>query len=286
MMQRRERKLAIAIPVSIISDIPHLREKTLEIGLIARAAAIFRVNEILVFSDIAGASQNRDRNLMVTLLSYAEAPQYLRKRLFKLKPELRYAGILPPLRTPHHPLERRARKLKLGEYREGAVVSVTETGSMVDIGVERPLQITHTQLPVNRRVTVKVIKTGKHPELALAKREEIKYYWGYIVKSLKASFGQLTKTYHYDLVIGTSKMGTPIAEVTNALAERWKKSGKILVAFGAPTQGLQEIVAQENLDLDKVADFTINTIACQGTETVRTEEAIYASLALLNTIGN
>jgi len=58
------------------------------------------------------------------------------------------------------------------------------------------------------------------------------------------------------------------------------------VAFGSPSRGLQEIVAQENLSLDKLADYTINTITNQGTETVRTEEAIYASLALLNTIGN
>jgi predicted SPOUT superfamily RNA methylase MTH1 len=286
MTQRRDRKLAIAIPVSIIADIPHLREKTLEIGLIARAAAIFRVNEILVYSDNVGGSQNRDRNLIVDILSYAETPQYLRKRLFKLKPELRYAGILPPLRTPHHPLERRARKLKMGEYREGAVVSVTEAGSMVDVGVERPLPLPDAQLSVNKRVTVKVTKTWKQPEVALAKREEITSYWGYIVKSLKGSFGQLTKTYHYDLVIATSKLGTPLSEVTNELAERWMKSGKILVAFGAPTQGLQEIVEKENLSLDKVADFTVNTISNQGTETVRTEEALYASLALLNTIGN
>ena len=46
-MQRRDRKLAVAIPVSIVSDIPHLREKTLKIGLIGRAAAIFRVTEMI-----------------------------------------------------------------------------------------------------------------------------------------------------------------------------------------------------------------------------------------------
>ena len=286
MTKRHDRKLSIAIPVSIVSDIPHLREKTLEIGLIARAAAIFRVNEIVVLSDKADASQKRDKNLIVTLLSYVETPQYLRKRLFKIKPELRYAGILPPLRTPHHPLEKRARKLKMGEYREGAVVSVTEAGSLVDIGVERPLLIADRKLSMNRRVTVKVTKTGKHPEVALAKLGEIKSYWGYTVNASKSSFGQLTKTNHYDLVIATSKLGTPFAEITDVLAERWKKSGKILVAFGAPSQGLQEIVAQDNLSLDKVADFTVNTIPCQGTETVRTEEAVYATLALLNTMDN
>jgi predicted SPOUT superfamily RNA methylase MTH1 len=286
MMPKRDRKLAVAIPVSIVSDIPHLREKTLKLGLIGRAAAIFRVNEIVVFPDNLGANQKRDRNLIVTLLSYLETPQYLRKRLFKIKPELRYVGILPPLRTPHHPLEKRARKLKTGEYREGAVVSVTESGSLVDIGVERPVLIADKKLPVNKRVTIEITKAGKHPRVALANREEIEAYWGYTVTPSKVSFGQLAKAHTYDLVIATSKMGTPLAQVTDELAERWKKAGNILVAFGAPTQGLQEIVAQENLSLDKVADFTVNTIPDQGTETVRTEEALYATLALLNVVGN
>jgi predicted SPOUT superfamily RNA methylase MTH1 len=285
MMPRRDRKLAVAIPVSIVSDIPHLREKTLKLGLIGRAAAIFRVNEIIVFPDNPGANQKRDRNLIVTLLSYMETPQYLRRQLFKIKPELRYAGILPPLRTPHHPLEKRAKKLKTGEYREGAVVSVTEDGSLVDIGVERPVLIAD-KLPINRRVTIEITKAGRHPRVALADREEIETYWGYTVTPSKVSFGQLAEAHAYDLVIATSKMGTPLTQVADELAERWKKAGSILVAFGAPTQGLQEIVAQENLSLGKVADFTVNTIPDQGTETVRTEEALYASLALLNVVGN
>jgi len=285
MMPRRDRKLAVAIPVSIVSDIPDLREKTLKLGLIGRAAAIFRVNEIVVFPDNLGANQKRDRNLIVTLLSYLETPQYLRRRLFKIKPELQYAGILPPLRTPHHPLQKRAKKLKTGEHREGAVVSVAEAGSFVDIGVERPVLIAD-KLPVNRRVTIEITKAGKHLKVALADREEIEAYWGYTVTPSKASFGQLAKAHAYDLVIATSRMGTPLTQVADELAERWKKAGNIMVAFGAPTQGLQEIVAQENLSLDKVADFTVNTIPDQGTETVRTEEALYATLALLNVIGN
>jgi predicted SPOUT superfamily RNA methylase MTH1 len=285
MMTKRDRKLAVAIPVSIVSDIPHLREKTLRLGLIGRAAAIFRVNEIVVFPDSLGANQKRDRNLIVTLLSYMETPQYLRRRLFKIKPELQYVGILPPLRTPHHPLEKRARKLKTGEYREGAVVSAAEEGSLVDIGVERPVLIAD-KLPINRRVTIEITKAGRHPKAALADREEIEAYWGYTVTSSKASFGQLAKAHAYDLVIATSRMGAPLTQVADELAERWEKAGSVLVAFGAPTMGLQEIVAQENLSLDGVADFTVNTIPEQGTETVRTEEALYATLALLNVFGN
>ncbi len=283
-MQRRDRKLAIAIPASIVSDIPHLREKTLKIGLVGRAAAIFRVREIIVFPDNPDANQKRDRNLIITILSYMETPQYLRKQLFKIKPELRYAGILPPLRTPHHPLAKRTKELKVGEIREGATLSVTESGSFVDIGVERPALLPDEELPVNKRVTIKVAKLGKRPRVTLANREEIEAYWGYSVTASKVSFGQLVKSGVYDLVIATSKLGVPLTKVADELAERWKKSSSILVAFGAPTQGLHEIVARENFRLDEVTDFTVNTIPDQGTETVRTEEALYASLALLNTI--
>lgn len=279
-----KRKIAIAIPVSFISDVPHLREKTLKIGLIGRAAAIFRVNEIVVFPDILNINQKRDRNLIAMLLSYVETPQYLRKRLFKIKPELRYAGILPPLRTPHHPLAKHVKELKVGEYREGTILSVNESGSIVDIGVERHALLPNQQLPINKRVTVKLTQLGKRPRVVLTKRSEIEDYWGYKVTASKASFGQIVQSRKYDLVVATSKLGAPLAEVSGMLAKRWRKACNVLVAFGAPAHGLQGIVAQEKLRLDDVADFVVNTIPSQGTETVRTEEALYASLAILNTL--
>lgn len=284
-MQRYEKKLTIAVPVSVVSDIPHLREKTLEIGLIGRAAAIFRVNEIIIFTDNPGApNQKQDRAMIATLLTYMETPQYLRKRLFKIIPELRYAGILPPLRTPHHPLESRAKKLKVGELREGVVVAFNDLGSQVDIGVENPVLIEDKKLALNKRVTVKLTKIGKPLKVRLADARDINDYWGYSVTPSRGSFGKLVKSGKYDLIIATSKMGTPIKQVMDNLSKRFNKANSTLVAFGAPSRGLQEIVSKENLSLDSIADFTINTIPDQGTETVRTEEAIYSSLALLNII--
>lgn len=103
-------RLAVAVPASVVADTPHLREKTSKIGFIGRAAAIFRVDEIIVYADDPKTNQNRDLDLIALLLSYMETPQYLRKRLFELKPELQYAGILPPLRTPHHPLQAKIRR--------------------------------------------------------------------------------------------------------------------------------------------------------------------------------
>ncbi len=283
-MQKRNCKLSIAVPASLISDVPHLREKTLKIGLLGRVAAIFCVDEVIVFPDLSEADQRIDANLIATILSYVETPQYLRKSLFKIKPELRYAGILPPLRTPHHPISNRTKDLSIGEYREGVVLDLTEAGSFVDIGVERPVLIPNTELRLKTRVTVKIIKLEKLALASLANRDETKAYWGYRVTVSNTPLGKLIKKKGFDLVIATSRRGAPFAKVVDDLEKNWKRSHKILVAFGAPSQGLHEILAWEHLKLDEVSHFTVNTIPNQGSETVRTEEALCASLAILNLI--
>lgn len=279
---KRRCEFSIAIPASLVSDAPHLREKTFKVGLIGRAAAIFRVDEIIIFPDLLDMDQSRDIDLVTTILSYIETPQYLRKRLFKIRPELRYAGVLPPLRTPHHQLSDRTENLKVGEHREGVVTSLVKGGTLVDIGVERPVLIPNTRLPINNRVTVRVTELGKHPRAVLASRGEIKMYWGYRVTVSDVAFGELLKEQTFDLVIATSRRGVPLVDVMGELVKRWKSSRRTLVVFGAPTQGLYEIAKRERLNLEEIAHFVINTVPGQGTETVRTEEALYISLAALN----
>jgi predicted SPOUT superfamily RNA methylase MTH1 len=276
------KKLAIAIPASVISDTPHLREKTSKIGLIGRAAAIFRVDEIIVYPDNIKVNQSREIDLIATLLAYMETPQYLRKRLFKLEPRLRFAGILPPLRTPHHPLNKKARNLKVGEYREGVVVSETREGALVDIGVEHPALMHEKQFDVGKRLTLRIAKLGEQIKVQTANKDEIPCYWGYAVSAEKRSFGKLVENGKFDLTIATSKFGTRFTDVAKKIGERWKKAGSILVSFGAPTKGLFEIARDEGANLNDLVDFVVNTIPAQGTETVRTEEALLASLSILN----
>ena len=276
-----KKKLSIAIPASVVSDTPHLREKTSKIGLIGRAAAIFRVDEIIVYPDGLRANQAADADFIAALLNYMETPQYLRKQLFKLRPELQYAGILPPLRTPHHPLNRKKTNLKVGEYREGVTVSRTKTETFVDIGVEQPASL-NTQLPIGKRVTVKIARVGERVEVELANRDEIPSYWGYDVTLEKLSFGKLVENRDFDLAIATSKFGKPFAEAQEMIGEKWKNANTVLVAFGSPSRGLHEIVKREGLKLDDIVDFVVNTVPLQGTETVRTEEALIASLAIFN----
>ena len=279
---KRRCELSVAVPASLVSDVPHLREKTFKIGLVGRAAAIFCVDEVIVFPDLLGVDQSRDTGLIAAVLSYMETPQYLRKRLFRLVPELRYAGILPPLRTSHHPVLNRVRDLGFGEYREGVVVSSTNAGSFVDVGVERSVLVSSVQLPVNSRVTVKIVELGRHLKAVLASRGEVEAYWGYRVRVSDVGFGCLVKEGGFDLVVATSRRGIRFMEVVDELVKRWKEAGRVLVAFGSPSAGLFEILEREGLRLGDVVDFVVNMVPNQGTATVRTVEAVYACLGVLN----
>jgi methyltransferase len=277
------KKLSIALPASAISDTPHLREKTSKIGLIGRAAAIFRVNEIIVYAGSSKTSQLNDSHLMTTLLAYMETPQYLRKRLFKLDPQLQYAGILPPLRTPHHPLYSKSTSLKVGEYREGVVLARNKDGLLLDIGVDKPVLMRENTSAIGTRLTTRVVREGEHVEVENSDRDQIQVYWGYKVSAHERPITGLFNEEKFDLTIATSKFGTRYADVAEKLASEWTKAKSVLVAFGAPAEGLFEIARDEGANLNDQVDFVVNTIPNQGTDTVRTEEAVLGALAIFNT---
>jgi hypothetical protein len=277
-----KKKLAIAIPASVISDTPHLREKTSKIGLIGRAAAIFRVDEIIVYPDNPKANQVRDLDFISLLLSYLETPQYLRKRLFKLELSLQFAGILPPLRTPHHPVSGKTRDLKVGEYREGLVLSQAKEGLLVDIGVDQPALLREKQFAEGDRLTLQVVKVGERLEVQTVNRESVPFYWGFKVRVEKRSFDKLARDGGFDLIIATARIGDKFMDVAGQIGQKWSRSQHILVAFGAPSRGLHEIAKEEGARLEAIVDFVVNMIPEQGTATVRTEEALLASLAILN----
>ncbi|MCW3986833.1 MAG: RNA methyltransferase [Candidatus Bathyarchaeota archaeon] len=282
---RKKPSLTLVIPASLAYDTPHLREKTLKIGLIGRAAAIFRVNEIQVFPDLPDKDQSRESAFIQTILSYMETPQYLRRHLFPIHKSLQYVGVLPPLRTPHHPLRKRATELRVGHFREGVVMRSNKLGSFVEVGVERLAVLRGKRLPPKSRVTTKILRVKKGvPEISLAKREEINIYWGYGVSVSNLPLDRLIKRGRYDLVIMTSRHGKPVTELLEEVKKRWRIARSVVVVFGSPREGLRDILLREKTRMRDLADVIVNTIPRQGTETVRTEEAVYATLAIINMI--
>ena len=66
----------------------------------------------------------QDGNLMVMILKYLETPQFLRKRLFPKMNDLKFAGVLQPLRIASHVTLQIQKKSNKGDIREGIVISV------------------------------------------------------------------------------------------------------------------------------------------------------------------
>jgi predicted SPOUT superfamily RNA methylase MTH1 len=274
-------RLEIAIPVSVVSDVPHLREKTSIIGRIGRAASIYGVRKILIFQDTDRRNLRREGELVKTVLSYMETPQYLRKRLFKISPVLRFAGVLPPLRTAHHPT---SRKVKVGEYRDGTAISHTRSGTMVDVGTGHHFKVENRRIPIDQRVTVKIARTKGEPLAVVVDPRKTGQYWGYEVLLSDSTLGRILKKARFDLVIATSRRGRPLTQAWDELKTRWETARTILIIFGAPTQGLYEILGHERMNLDDSVDFVVNVVPLQKVETVRTEEAVMATLSAINSL--
>ena len=274
---RRPQRLSVALPASFTKDIPHLREKTGRAGLIARSLAIFRVDEVVIFSDETGGSSESEGRLFEKLLAYQETPQYLRKARFKQDPDLQFSGILPPLRMPSHPSVAEPR---IGEIREGLV---TKSGlpSIVNAGFKASVEVS-SKLRLFERVTIRLVRISPQLQGELVEPTRLPIYWGFKVTRTNLTLGRLIRSRNQDLTISTSRRGKVVREVLNDLTLRWKSSRRPLIVFGSPSQGVPEILAKEGPDFEKMVDFNLNMIPNQGVETVRTEEAVLATMSILN----
>jgi len=274
---KRKVKWAIAIPSSLISECRDLREQTTKVGIVGRAAAIFRVDEIYVYKEGEKASYYQE--IIYSILKYMECPQYLRKYLFPRIKQLKYAGVLPPLRTPHHPLKSERIIVKGHEYREGVVIEndPVKNKSTVYIGLDKPITCSPAR-PLFSRVTVDV------DCCRILSKEEVPVYWGYDVIKAESLLNAI-KISNADFVLGTSRYGVMIGEVEEDLKTKlFSRTRKVLIIFGGPHKGIYEILKEEEVDPESVCDLIVNFVPYQGTKTVRTEEAVLIVLSILNAI--
>ncbi|MBS7619436.1 methylase [Candidatus Bathyarchaeota archaeon] len=268
---------SIAIPSSLVSEIPHQREKTSLIGQIGRAASIFRVDKIYIYPDHPDESR-----FIKLILDYMETPQYLRKYLFKRRKELKFAGVLPPLRTPNHPTESRASMLKKGDVREGVVLTKSGGEFMVDVGVDRHLKAFGRAPSIGGRAIIRITETAPELKGVFIGDSEVEDYWGFDVHVSERRLGEIALDEKFELTIATSRLGTDIRKIDAELASKLNEVRSIFIAFGSPRKGLKEILSGEGLTIDEAFHYTLNMVPEQGCESVRTEEAIYSTLAILN----
>ena len=272
---------SVLVPSSLTREAEDKREATRKLGYVARAATIFRVDRLIVYPDEDGDDGRFGDGFVETVLEYAATPPYLRKEIWERRNELEFAGVLPPLRV-------RTRTGSgsdgSGSLRQGIV---TEVGSdervRVNCGLQHPIS-----LPVPPSM---VVSEGERVTIRVSSREPVR---AKLVDEPLPGFATERATIETCLTrpdagvrIAASRLGEALTiDRLGDVAERSADDG-LTLAFGAPGRGLPEILdceprAETIGDEPNVRfDLWLNTVPNQGSETIRTEEALFATLAPL-----
>lgn len=271
--------LKVAIPDTSLADSTNLRKKTAKAGRIARALAVFRVEEVYVYkTGFLPPSKIRDADLLVKILRYLDTPQYLRKRIFPKSQSLQFAGTLPPLRTRSHPLQSSLADLSKGSVRWGVQVRPNE----IDLGFDKLVE--YPQMVSERDPTLfRVVSTFPKIELEIIERSDVQEYWGYEASRIGGLLDLLKQSEGITRV-GFSRKAPTFKNLENDLTSTISSTKSVLAIFGGPERGITELCVNEPEDIKHHVDFWVNTIENQGTETVRLEEALLVSLGLLNNL--
>lgn len=264
-------KLSVAIPESALSDESLKIDKTRKISVLARACAIFKIDTIYVYQE---GNNRTDGSLMVMILKYLETPQFLRRRLFPKMNDLKFAGVLQPLKIPSHITPVNSKKINTGDIREGIVISV-KGKRFVDVGINQLIPF-FGKTSIGKRVTVQ-FKEG-FPKLSVKEidKSEVKTYWGYSVKE-RANLFSILAEWKGNVIITSRKGKTATKE---QISKYTKSEQPTLIVFGSPEKGVHEILGgkMKNVQNAKSLNFFPN----QATETIRLEEALLGTLAIIN----
>jgi predicted SPOUT superfamily RNA methylase MTH1 len=266
------------VPSSLVREANDKREATRKLGYVARAATVFRIDRLVVYPDSAG-EQRWDGGFVRTVLAYAATPPYLRKEVWGRRDELEYVGVLPPLRAV---TQTGSGSNGSGSLRQGIVTEVGSDGRVrVNCGLQHPISLVvppDMTVSEGERVTIRIssrrplrarIIDGPLPGVSVEQAE---------LEAVLArpDAGLRIASSRYGEELTTSQLG----DLRSQLEDQ-----EYTVAFGAPERGLPEILGEDISDdgPDRSRfDLWLNTVPNQGSETVRTEEAMFATLACLN----
>lgn len=273
--------LSVAIPDSSLIDSKSLLEKSLRVAQFARSLSIFRVEKVYVYKDMSTANKQYDLKLLILLLEYLDTPQYLRKLLYPKMKYLQFAGMLPPIQSPHHKKFVRTSEIQSGEVRPGVLLK--ERGSwVVDVGLDRTIPfVGHTEIS-KKSIFKLILKKGQLVAEEIQGKVNDGNYWGYQVTTIP-TLTDITRRSSDVKFLVTSRRGKPISSVIPSITERVRHASEVVVIFGSPKNDAREIVSRNDENLIN-SSLVINMFPFQGTKTVRLEEALLGSLALINNI--
>jgi methyltransferase len=271
--------LSVAIPDSCLSDEQTKRDKSIKIWQFARACSIFKVTRIYIYHDKTSHMKKEEAHLIKTILRYLDTPQYLRKTLYSKTSQLEYAGLLHPIKAPHHKERVDIKKIKSGDIRVGVIQNVNGR-LFVEAGLDALIPYKGLGY-TGKKINIKFVSPYPNLTAQDAGEEDIRNcYWGYKVKEVH-SLCELFKSLQNKEILITSREGAFFKNKEDKLLQRLKSNNNLLVIFGSPKKGVEEILNSEGMNINEY-EFVVNMFPFQGTETVRLEEAILGTLAILN----
>ncbi|MFB6076864.1 MAG: putative RNA uridine N3 methyltransferase [Candidatus Nanohaloarchaea archaeon] len=232
-------------------------------GRLARAAAIFGVDRLVIYrDDDPKTDEARNAELLEKYLSYAETPPYLRKELIPRDPDLEYASIMPALQIVSHGYT--------DEFREAAVVETGEGRSVVEAGLDDRVELPE-EVPEGTRLTLHM---GEEPRIV--DPANIDGFWTFTVENRREDLGDVVSESTVP-VVGTSRHGDPLP----AFADSRFVDMDIGLAFGSAWRGLPDLIDRGDCSSEDFAGM-YDFVPGQETKTVRTEEAVEIVLGVVN----
>lgn len=286
---------SVLVPSSLAREAEDKREATRKLGYVARAATIYRADRLIVYPDRAGETGKLGGGFIHTVLRYATTPPHLRKEIWGKRDELEYVGVLPPLRATS---QTGSESDDSGSKRQGIVTEVgPDQRVRVNCGLQHPISLnvpSEMALAEGERVTVRI--SSRRPVRAKIVDKPTQ---GLSIEQTDLSAALSRED--AGVRIAASRFGESLTVgKLETLAGRIERDG-LTVAFGAPERGLPAILGidADTVQKDGVArldaaddadvepngdpgfDLWLNTVPNQGSGVVRTEEALFATLASL-----
>ena len=236
-------KVSVFIPNSFLAETKDLKLKTSKVGLIGRALALFEVDEVVIYKDLSiPDSEQNDDGDFI-----AEILKYMDTPQYLRKKAIPIKAELRHvgILPPLRVPHHPVGKPQLGDYRQGFTVKRNKKGTFVDIGMDND--------------------------------EPDDIYWGFKTLSTNKGLKNSLKLVNPDFVVETTKYADTIDTIFDELKSKVESSNHIAIVFGGPYSSISE-----NVESSKWETIKLNTIPNQGTETVRTEEAVISTLAIFN----
>ena len=234
-----------------------------------------------MYHDISSNVRQDDFKLITLLLEYLDTPQYLRRLLYPKMRLLQYAGMLPPIQSPHHKKFLRTSEIQNGEARTGILLR-DRNSWVVNVGLDRTIPFVGSN-EITRKANFRLsVQKGRLVAEEIHGRVSDAEYWGYRLIRI-ATLSEIIRRPPDVKFLITSRMGKPVSLSYQSLTKIFEHASEVVLVFGSPRKDVWEIVNKSDESLVK-SSLAINMFPLQGTNSVRLEEALLGSLAIVNSI--